>query len=449
MTTYSGPVFRPGDEGYDSERAGYNLVLDHHPELVVGATGPDDVVAAVGSASAVSRAVGLLATGHGPSVPADGAVLINTQRMNGVQVDPTTRTARIEAGVRWQQVLAETVPHGLAPLNGSSPTVGAIGYLLGGGIGHLGRRYGFAADHVRGMDVVTADGQLRHVTADDDSDLFWALRGTKDNFGVVVATEIDLMPVSRLFGGGLFFGDEPTAGVLHTYREWVRTVPDELSSSVMLMRFPDFPAVPEPLRGRFVTHVRIAYCGSSEDGERWVEPLRAVGPRLMDTLGEMPYSEVGSIHNEPTMPVPFYGRAGLLRDLDAEAVDTLLSLAGPETNPGILLEMRHLGGAYSRMPAVPNPVGGRDAAFTMYSASVLQPGQLVEDVRPVHDGVHQKLGQWSTGGTFFGFLGVDDVTPEQVRTAFTPNDYARLTELKTTYDPDNMFRINHNIAPVS
>jgi FAD/FMN-containing dehydrogenase len=444
--TFSGPVFRPGDEGYDAERAGFNLAVDHHPELVVGAACDADVAAAVRVAAAGGLGLAVQATGHGPSAPADGALLVSTRRMDEVRVDPVSRTAVVGAGVRWQQVLDQAVPYGLAPLNGSNPQVGAVGYTLGGGIGLLGRRYGYAADHVRSLDVVTADGKLRRVSADRNPDLFWALRGGKGNFGVVVRMEIELMPVARLFGGGLYFPGEATADVLHAYREWTQTVPEEMASSIMLIRYLDDPVVPAPLRGRYVTHVRIAYSGPLDRGERIVRRLRRVGPRLLDTVTEMPYREVGSIHHEPTEPVAAYDTNVMLAELAAETVDTIVSLAGPEADAPFILELRHHGGAYARPAAVPNAVGGRDAAFTLLFASLFESNRR-EEIRSIHDLVHDKLRPWTTGGSYLNFLGVGDVATDRVRTAFTPADYARLTSLKSTYDPTNVFCVNHNIPP--
>ncbi len=437
-------IFRPGESGYDAERTGLNTALDHRPAYVVGATGPADVVAAVGHASAEGRPVAILATGHGPSVPADDAVMISTRRMDGVRADPGTCTARVEAGARWERVLAATTPHGLAPLNGSSPNVGAVGYTLGGGAGLLGRRYGFAADHVRRLDVVTADGRLHEVTAESDPDLFWALRGGKGNFGAVVSMEIALFPVARLFGGGLYFPGEAASDVLQAYAEWARTVPEVMSSSVMLIRYPDDPQVPGPLRGRFVVHVRIAHSGV--DGERCVRSLRQVAPRLMDTVRDMPYGEVGTIHHEPTAQVAAYDRTLMLRDLDKAAAETIVSLAGPDSGAPFVVELRHFGGAYARPPAVPNAVGGRDAAFSLYSGSVIEPGRLDES-RRAHDELHAAMRPWSTGRAFPNFLGIDDTTPDRVRAAYDPADFDRLTELKARYDPENLFRINHNIPP--
>jgi hypothetical protein len=442
----SGPVFRPGDDGYDAERAGFNLAIDHRPELIVGATGPDDVVAAVNYASARDLAVAVLTTGHGPSVAADGQVLINTRRLSDVHVDPAARTARVGGGVRWQQVLPRTGPHGLAPLNGSSPHVGVVGYTLGGGVGPLGRSYGFAADRVRTVDVVTADGRLRHVTADSDPELFWAMRGGKGNFGVVVGMEFELLPVSRLFGGGLFFPAEATADVLHAYSEWAPSAPEEMSSSVLLINFPPLPEIPEPFRGKYIAHVRLAYTGTAEQGERLVRPLRDLGSQLLDTLGELPYAEVGTIYNDPTDPVAAYDTNVSLRTLDPETVDAILSVGGPGSGSGLIIELRQLGGAYARPRSISSAVGGRDAAYALFAGCVPEPGGQDAATRAL-ERFRAAMRPWATGGTIFNFCGVGDADPERVKLAFTPADHARLAEVKATYDAANVFRINFNIPP--
>jgi FAD/FMN-containing dehydrogenase len=438
-----GRVVRPGEQGYDDERLGLNRAVESQPAYVVGAAGDQDVAAAVRLAAEAKRAVAVLATGHGPAVPADNAVLVNTRRMDGVRVDADQRTAWIEAGTRWRQVLERTTGHGLAPLNGSSPNVGAVGYLVGGGAGLLGRRFGFAADHVRRLRVVTADGRLREVSADDEPDLFWAVRGGKDNFGLVVGMEIDLFPVPRLYGGGLYFPGEATAEVLQAYADWTLQAPEEMASSVLLIQYPDDPGVPEPLRGQFVTHVRIAHSGETTDGERLVQPLRELGPALLDTVRDMPYAEVGTIHHEPTAaPYVAYDRNVLLRELNRDAVDTIVAMAGPQARPPFVTELRHFGGAYSRSPKIPNCVGGREAAFSVFTGTVPSEQNLRR-----RDDLLRHLGPWRTGGTNLNFAGVEDAEPGLVRAAYTPADFDRLTDLKARYDPDNMFRINFNIPP--
>jgi FAD/FMN-containing dehydrogenase len=421
--------------------------------VIVEAASAADVVAAVRLAAGNGRPVAVMNTGHGPSVAADGAMLIRTSGMRRVDVDPARRTARVESGAAWGAVIEAAAPYGLAPLNGSSPAVGVVGYTLGGGIGHLSRRYGFAADHVRWIDVVTADGQLRHVTANprsdgsagsDDAELFWGLRGAGANLGVVTAMEVDLFPVARLLGGELAFGPEAADEVLRTYVDWARDVPETMASSLLLLAYPDDPAFPDDLRGRQITHVRVAYSGDDlAEGRHWIGRLRRIGPRVVDTVRVMPYTEVGSIHHEPTdVPVPAFDRNLLLRSFDHDAAAAVAAHAGPTTGAPFLTELRAWGGALSRPQAVPNAVAGRDAAFSLLAISDPTP-----DNRARRDGLLQALRPWATGGLYLNFTGVEDSSVDAVRRIYRPEDFARLQQLKATYDPANLFRINFNIPP--
>lgn len=412
-------LLHPGDAGYDTERLGYNLSVDHRPAVIAPATAPDDVVAAVRYATDHDLAVTVQATGHGPTAPADG-VLVSTTRMAGIRIDPDARTARFAAGVRSGALVAAAAEHGLAPLNGSAPGVGAVGYHLGGGVGMLGRQFGYAADHVRALEVVTADGQLRRVSAEQDPDLFWALRGAgKGRFGVVVAMEIDLHPVRSLYGGALVFGADATPAVLRTWADWTATTPETMGSSVLLLPGPD---------GRRTAHVRFADPGAA--AEELVAPFRALGP-LGGTVGEMAYREVGTIHAEPTTPVAFHSRNAMLRTLDPAAVDTLLDRA---TGP-YLVELRHLGGALSRPPAVPNALGRRDGTYCLYTGGAGDAAVLRAAMADLHDA----MTPWGTGGACLNFLAGPDVTAEEVRSAFRAPDLARLDAIGRHVDPDSRF----------
>jgi len=439
-------VLRCGDAGYDALRSGFNVAVEHHPEAIVEATRPADVVAAVRMATSAGRPVAVMNTGHGPSVAADGAVLVRTGRMDRVDVDPVRRTARIECGAAWREVIEASAPYGLAPLNGSSPHVGAVGYTVGGGVGLLARRFGFAADHVRWFDVVTADGRHRHVSAaaDADPDLYWALRGAGGNFGVITAMEVDLFPVATLLGGELGFEAEASEEVLHAYADWARDVPETMASSVLLLGYPDDATVPRELRGRHVTHVRIAFTGDDHaEGYQLVELLRRIGPRVVDTVRPMPYAEIGTIHHEPTdQPVPAFDRNILLSDFDQDAASVLFKYAGPGANPPFLAEVRAWGGALSRPPTVPNAVGGRDAAYSLLAIS-----DPVPENRASRDELLDAMEPWATGMTYPNFSGVEDTTVEAVRRAYRPEDFARLRSIKAVYDPHNVFRVNFNIPP--
>ncbi|GII66518.1 oxidoreductase [Sphaerisporangium krabiense] len=437
-------MFLPGRDGYDVERQGFNTLLDHRPRLIVGVTGTRDVVAAVRFATAHGLPVAVQATGHGAAAPLDDAVLVSTRRMTGLRVDPHRRTARIEAGVRWEKVIHEAAAFGLAPLNGSSPLVGAVSYTLGGGLGVLARTFGYAADHVRAVDIVTADGVPRQVDAEREPDLFWGLRGGKGNFGVVTSIEVGLVPVSRLYGGTLTFAGASAPEVLGRWLEWTAGVPEEMNSSIALVRLPDDPGIRTELRGRFLTQVRIAFAGPADLGAALVAPLRGIAPRVLDTVAEMPYTDVASIHADPVRPYSYHERTMMTRDLDQDAAGVLLGVAGPGADRSLgLVELRHLGGALGRAPAGGNAVGNREARYCLFTVA---PGGPRDGRGHADDLLLKRMRRWSTGGRYLNFLDAS-ATPDDVRAAYAPGTYERLAGLKAAYDPDNVFRLNHNIPP--
>jgi FAD/FMN-containing dehydrogenase len=441
-----GPVLTPGDKGYDDETAGYQTIAKRAPQVVVGATGQDDVRSAVAFAVARSLPVAVQGTGHGLA-PMEGGLLITTRRMTGVSIDAEARTARIEAGATWAQVVELASPYGLAPLSGSAPGVCAVSYLLGGGLGIMARQYGYGADHVLAINVVTADGALRHVTAEEDPDLFWALRGGQGNFGVATDVEVELMPVEKIYGGGLFFDAAQAEDVINTWQQWCDTVPEEMTSSLAMVPFPDIPVLPPPLRGKHVVHIRIAYIGDAESGEKLIKPLRAIGPTIMEGVREMPYSDSGTISNDPTDPAPYIASNAMLSGLDETAVSALLDVAGPGRSAvPLIAEFRQLGGALSRQPAVPNAVGHRDAAYAVGTLTILRSGDP-DTAYAAHAELGKALAPWTVGRCLNFTYG--STTPEEVATAYDPADYRRLTELKARFDPDNVFRLNHNIPPTT
>jgi FAD/FMN-containing dehydrogenase len=442
-------IFRPGDPGYAEELRVFNLVQAPAPGLVHAAANPRDVRSAVRGAAQRCAPVAVLATGHQPTVPIGReAVVISTRAMRGVTVDAARRVARAEAGARWQDVIDKAAPAGLAPLNGSTGIVGVVGYTLGGGLSPtLGRRYGYAADHVRELDVVTADGRLRTVTPTSDPELFGGLLGGKSNFGVVTAVEFGLFPVTSYYGGSITFPGDDAGTVLHTYRNWVFDLPDTMSSSVALMHLPDADGFPPPLRGKAVVSVRIAYLGDAATGGALIRPLRASATPIMDTVAVQPYTAFGSIHADPVDPVPAYERTALLRELPAAAVDALVELAGPKAPyPITITEIRHLGGALARPPRTPNAVGHRDAEFTLFMAAIGGPSTAAA-ARAAEDTVIKRMRPWSTGGMYLNFMSVDDSSRDAARHAYPPEVYLRLRKLKTRVDPRNIFRLNQNIPP--
>lgn len=314
----SGDVLTRDDSGYDQVRRGWDLTIDHHPALILVPHDAADIAAGVRFARESGLAVAVQSTGHGVLYPADDNLLIVTSRMASVQVDVEARTARVEAGVSWQQVLDAATPHGLAPLLGSSPHVGVVGYMLGGGISWLSRRYGFGADSLHSIDIVTPDGVLRHASPSENDDLFWALRGGGGNFGVVTAMEFDLYPVPVVYGGSLVYPEERAGDALRLYRDWIRTVPDELTSAIGVVRFPSLPRVPETFRGKTLVLVVAAFAGAAAEGEQWIRPWVDWKAPIHNAFREMPFSKIGSITNDPVDPVAEFGSSDMFNDLSDE-----------------------------------------------------------------------------------------------------------------------------------
>jgi hypothetical protein len=446
--TVPGRVFTPDDEGYDHARAGFGLSDLPSPDVVVVAASSDDVIAAVDFARANDLPVGVKATGHNFGFPYQGGVMITTEQMQGVQIDPNRQTARVEAGVRWRDVVRTAHQHGLAPLNGAAPHVGVVGYSLFGGFGWLLRKYGAAVDSVVAAEIVTADGQLRRVSATEQADLFWALRGASGNFGVVTALEFKLYPVTHVYGGALFFPLERAQEILTTYSRWVETVPDELTSSVVLFRIPPLPDLPPMLRGKAVITIRAAYLGSEAEGAALIEPLRALGGIIVDTFHTMSYTEIGTIANDPTEPMPAWRTTTMLKDLSPATIETILRMDGIDgTSPVMMFEIRQLGGAMTRVAPESTAFCQRYAPFIMQTIDVLMaPGQA-EMVQHNTQAIREAMRPHSTGGVLPSWLGDGDHGVERMRAGFSAAHYERLQMLKERYDGANMFRLNHNIPP--
>ena len=432
----AGPVREPGDDGYAAEVASFNLAHAAAPAVVVGATGAEDVAAAVRWAARAGLRVSVQATGHGLLADLAGTVLVSTRRMTGVTVDPVARTARAQAGVRWAEVIEAAAPHGLAPLSGSSSNVGVVGYTLGGGLGPMARRFGFAADHVRRFTIVTADGLIREVTATSDPDLFWAVLGGKVGFGIVTELEFALMPVARFYGGTVFFPGEAAAAVLHAWRAWAPTLTDDTGTGVAVLRLPPLPELPEPLRGRTVVAVRVVHLGPADEGAAVLAPMRAVAAPLMDLVAEMPYAAIDAVHMDPTTPMPVRDRGVTLGSLPAEAVDALLATAGPDVPaPLAMVEIRLLGGSVARRPEVDNAVAGRDAAFSVFTVGAPF-GPPVEAVQAATAAVVASVAPWTCGG-LLNFLG--ESTPERIGQIWDETTAARLVAVRGRVDPTGLF----------
>lgn len=432
------------DHDYGAACAGFNLAYAKEPDLVVMATSAADVAAAVKYAAAGGLKVCVQATGHGSSPAAKGGLLINTSLMQNVSVDPALRSARVGAGVLWRDVIEAAAPFGLAPLCGSSPTVSVVGLTLGGGMGPVGRTFGFAADRVTAAQIVTADGKILEVNEEVEPELFWALRGGKCSVGIITELEFGLMELSDYYGGAIYYPAQSAAAVLNAFQAWAPTLPEEVSTSVALLRLPDMEGVPPPLRGNFCVSLRYVHVGSDERGAELLEPMRAAGEPLMDLVRRTPYSAIASVHQDPEDPMPAWDRSLLLKELPPAAISALLEVAGPQVElPLIMVELRLMGGALSRPQGTPNAVGGRDAAFSLGVIGAFPP-PLRGAVTAAGSAVMSAVEPWSTGGTQINFQG-DAATYEEVQRAWPKETWARLRELKQRLDPDERFSFGYPV----
>jgi hypothetical protein len=440
----AGRVFVPGEVGYDPGRRAWNLAVDERPAVVVEAESAADVAQAVRYARARGMRIAPQGTGHGapPLEPLDGAMLLRTTRMRQVSVDPATRTAHAGAGAIWQDVTVPAGQHGLAPLAGSSPDVGVTGYSLGGGLGWLARRYGLAANSVTAAELVTPAGDLVRADADHEPDLFWAVRGG-GGVGVVTALEMRLYPVAELYAGDLFFPIARAAEVLHAWRDWTDTVPDEVTSLAHLLRFPPLPEVPEQLRGRAFISFEAAYLGDADAGAELIGPLRRLGPEL-DTVAMIPAPALGQLNMDPPQPMPSQGDGAFLADFPAAAIDALVALAGPDAGTSLSsVEVRHLGGALARPAAGGGAQPSIDASYLLFAAGVTPRPDLAATVRAQAQAVKDALAPWHAGYDYYNF----EETPAPASAVLPATSYRRLQMIKAAYDPDRMIISAHPAWP--
>src|SRR5829696_232734 len=442
-----GALLRPGEEGYDEASAAWNLNAHQHPALVVVAEGADDVLAAVRFAREGELGVGVMATGHGVGTPADDGVLINTSRMRGVRVDPESRTARVEAGALWKDVIPKAQAHGLAGLAGSSPHVGVVGYTMGGVLCWLGRKYALNSASATDADVVTAAGEL--LRAGENGDLFWGLKGGGGNFGVVTSLEFRLYPVGKVYGGAVFYPVEKAPEVLSAYARWSTGLPDEMTTAVAFMNVPPLPHLPEPLRGRSFVVVKGCFCGERpKEGEELFRPVReGPGKPVVDTFGEMPAAALDRISKDPVDPLGIVQHAELLSDLSPKTIGALVEIAG-SGSPLLSVEVRQLGGALARAPEYLSPMGSGDAGYSLNAIGASFTPEMAERVKTHVARLVEATRPFQTGETFLNFMEVDPAG-DRVRAAYAPEDWERLVALKERRDPHNLFRFNRNIPPYS
>jgi len=423
----------------------FNLAHEHRPDRTEAPRTPDEVAAVLRRAARDGDRVHVVGSGHGLG-PVRGGVALSTAAFADVTVDPATATARVGAGARWGDVLRAAADHGLAPVTGSAPDVGVAGLLLGGGLGPIARTAGWSSDHVRSLEVVTGAGEVVTATPDDHGDLFWALRGGKHAPAVVTSVELDLLPLRHLWAGGLFFGAADAEAVLTGFAAWSADLPESVTASVALLRLPPTDAVPMPLRGRFVVHVRVAVVpatgvGAEENaavGAALVAPLRALATPILDTLGTLPYAQLGSIHADPVEPMPVLDGGALLSGFDEEAARALLGAAGPDSDaPFAAVEVRVLGGALARAGDVPDAVVGRDASHHLFAVSLPLPELFTTAVPAAAMRLIEVTAPWSLGRSQPNFIGGLN-PPTAWDRAWPATQRRRLDEVRAAHDPGHV-----------
>ncbi|MGZ4638646.1 MAG: FAD-binding oxidoreductase [Actinomycetes bacterium] len=440
-----GAVHRRGDAGYDDARVPWNVAVDQRPAAVAYPASPAEVAEVVRAARRAGLRVAPQGTGHnaGPLGALEDVVLLRTAAMRDVLVDPTARTARVDAGVLWQDAVEEAAGHDLAALHGSSPDVGVVGYSLGGGIGWYARALGLQANSVTAVELVTAEGEQVRADERHEPDLFWAVRGGGGSFGVVTALEFALYPVSLPYAGMLVWDAAEAERVLRRWTEWAAEAPDHVTTAFRILAVPPVPQMPEPFRGRTVVVVDGAVLGNAVEGAAVLAGLTELAPEV-NSFAPVPAHTLTRLHLDPEGPTPSVSHSAMLRELPAAGVEALLGVAGPDADTSLMVraELRQLGGALGR----PHPGAGAlpqlDGQFAFFCCTVAPDAQTagvgLADARRTVDA----LGPWSAGHCL-------NLTEAQVdvSAAFPAEHWERLRRIRRTVDPDGLIVANHPVPP--
>jgi len=372
--------------------------------------------------------------------------MIDVTALNEILVDPAARTALAGPGLRWRELDTATQAYGLATTGGVDGTTGIAGLTLGGGLGWLDRLAGLTCDNLLGAAVVTADGQILEVSADNHPDMFWTLRGGGGNFGVVTSFTYRLHPVTEVYGGLLGYPADRAAEVLQAYREIGADAPDRLALYAGLVTAPPAPFVPEHLRGQRVVGLIPVYFGATEEAARALAPLLAAIPPVLDLTKPMSYQEVQRLvdgFNPPAMH--HYYSSEWLHDLDGQTIGELVATAADAPSPSSAIIVKRMGGAAGRVPADATAFWYRDAAYHLDIHAQWAPGRPPGPHIAWARAARQAARRAWAGGGYVNFIAADE-GPDRVRAAYGGN-YPRLARVKAAYDPDNFFRLNNNIRP--
>ncbi|MFN2567345.1 MAG: FAD-binding oxidoreductase [Gemmatimonadaceae bacterium] len=441
---FSGELVGRDSLDYEVARRVHNGLIDKHPVLVARCRSTADVAAAVSSARRHGLEIAVRAGGHNVAGRAtvDDGLVIDLSLMRDVRVDPEARTARAQGGATWGDFNRATQAHGLATTGGIISTTGVAGLTLGGGLGWLLGRYGLSVDNLLSAEVVTADGRTSRASAEENPDLFWAIRGAGANFGVATALEFRLHPVGPIITGGLVaYPVDQARDVLRFYRELTARSSDDLTVYVGLVPAPDGSGV--KLAGVLACH-----CGDLRDGEAAVRPIKQFGPPAMDAMGPMPYADFNSmLDGGYPRGALNYWKATFIDSLTDDVIDAMIDAFARCPSPMGQIVLEHVHGAAARVDPRATAFAHRGVG---YSALVLaqwtQPADTDRNIRWARES-YAALEPFGAGASYVNYLGHDE-GDDRVVSAYGPN-YARLRELKGKYDPDNVFHLNQNIPPAS
>jgi FAD/FMN-containing dehydrogenase len=446
-----GALCCPGEPGYEQARTIWNAMIDRHPAAIVRAAGTADVMRAVNFAREHDILLAVRGGGHNIAGNAvcERGLMLDLSPMRSVRVDPSSQTARVEPGAILADLDKEAQAFGLATPLGINSTTGVAGLALGGGFGWLSRKHGLTVDNLVSADVVLAKGALVHASAQENEDLFWAIRGGGGNFGVVTSFEFRLHPVGPEVLAGLIVHPFSNARqLLQGYRQVVRSAPDDLSCWVVLRKAPPLPFLPKEVHGKEVLVFAACYVGDPEKGEGALAPLRALGQPIADAVGPTPFVSWQQAFDPLLTPGRRnYWKSHGFTDLGDAAIDLLGEYVGKLPTPECELFIAHLGGAVNRVPAAATAYPHRDVNYMLNVHT--RWGEPSQDracmgwARELFD----RLAPHATGGVYVNFM-PDDEAQRVSRGAYGPN-YERLARLKAEYDPENLFRLNQNIGPAS
>ena len=442
-----GEVFTDGDEGYEEARSVYNAMIDKRPAVVIGAVDDADVIAGVRYAA--KSGLDLSIRGGGHSVPGfgtnDDGVVIDLERMKGIRVDPEAGTVRAQGGATWGDLDHATHPFGLHTTGGIISTTGIAGLTLGGGIGYLTRGLGLSIDNLISADVVTADGRLVHASDDENSDLFWAVRGGGGNFGVLTNLEYRLHPVDMIYGGPMFFEVDSARDVLGLYREFIADAPEQFGGFFGWQIAPPLPFIPEDRHGDTFCMIVSCWTGALDEAEGVLKPFRDVAPVVAEQVGPAPYPALNSAFDALLPPgLQHYWKANYAVEITDDAIDVHLEHGPKVPTMQSTVHLYPINGACHRVESDATAFGHRDASFAPVIAGMWEdPADNEANTAWVRD-YAAALAPHSKEGGYINFMADDD----QDRAAVNYGaNYDRLVEAKTKYDPDNLFHMNQNIVP--